>query len=390
MKSYLKRNKPLLLLPLILIPFIVLIFYVLGGGKLKQQQDQAQLQKDSVKGANYSLPDADRNIEIFDKLENVQSQKELTTTKDYDILGEKDSLPEASLIDDQTIAETSSAEDVKKSLELNPDVSNNLLAHIRQKEEQTRKDLLKGQEEARQNEPNVPELPEDKKALDKTVPQNQKTTGIEELDQVFNQNRELSRQNDSLNFRLQEAAGQLQKQEVRKNKRFVLEKDAGSGFKPSDQGESASSMIEAEIYETTTVLTGNRIKLRLMEDSWLMGIKIPANTFFYGTCEVENERLQIRITQIPVTGRFVPVEITVCDLDGLPGLYVPDNASRKVAKEVGSSTNTSSMMGVTNNPLTYAGIQAADKTAQSLLRMIKIKKVTIKKNTLVYLINKSN
>ena len=48
------------------------------------------------------------------------------------------------------------------------------------------------------------------------------------------------------------------------------------------------------------------------------------------------------------------------------------------------------MFGVTNNPLTYAGIQAADRTAQSLLKMIKIKKVTIKKNTLVYLINKTN
>ena len=68
---------------------------------------------------------------------------------------------------------------------------------------------------------------------------------------------------------------------------------------------------------------------------------------------------------------------------------IPDNASRKVAKEVGSSTNTSSMFGVTSNPLTYAGIQAADKTAQSLLKMIKLKKVTIKKNTLVYLINKT-
>ena len=110
----------------------------------------------------------------------------------------------------------------------------------------------------------------------------------------------------------------------------------------------------------------------------------------YGICKAENERLQIAVTQIPVKEKFVPVEISVCDLDGLPGLYVPDNASRKVAKEVGSSANTSSMFGVTNNPLTYAGIQAADRTAQSLLKMIKIKKVTIKKNTLVYLINKTN
>ena len=131
------------------------------------------------------------------------------------------------------------------------------------------------------------------------------------------------------------------------------------------------------------------MKLRLLEEAWLNGVKIPVNTFLYGICEVSNERLQIEVMQIPVGEKFVPVDVTVCDLDGLPGLYVPDNASRKVTKEVGSSANTSSMFGVSNNPLTYMGIQAADRTAQSLLKMIRIKKVTIKKNTLVYLINKS-
>jgi conjugative transposon TraM protein len=151
----------------------------------------------------------------------------------------------------------------------------------------------------------------------------------------------------------------------------------------------AVPVIEAEIYETTTVLTGNRVKLRLLEEAWLNGVKIPANTFLYGTCEVSNERLQIEVQQIPVGEKFVPVAITVCDLDGLPGLYVPDNASRKVAKEVGSSANTSSMFGVSNNPLTYMGMQAVDRTAQSFLKMIRIKKVTVKKNTLVYLVNKS-
>jgi hypothetical protein len=42
-----------------------------------------------------------------------------------------------------------------------------------------------------------------------------------------------------------------------------------------------------------------------------------------------------------------------------------------------------------NNPLMYAGIQAADRATQSLAKMIRIKKVTVKKNTLVYLVNKS-
>jgi hypothetical protein len=272
---------------------------------------------------------------------------------------------------------------------MNADVSTNLLAHIRQKEKKVREDLENSQTEAKSQNEDADSIQAGK---DKRDSNDQKgsaaiaPTGIEELDKVFRQNSRLAKQNDSLNIRLQETSAKNEKLEAEKNKRSTLEKSGKSGFKPK---ETAIPVIEAEVYETTTVLTGNRVKLRLLEEAWLNGVKIPVNTFLYGICEVSNERLQIEVLQIPVGEKFVPVEVTVCDLDGLPGLYVPDNASRKVAKEVGSSANTSSMFGVSNNPLTYMGMQAADRTAQSLLKMIRIKKVTIKKNTLVYLINKS-
>jgi hypothetical protein len=44
-------------------------------------------------------------------------------------------------------------------------------------------------------------------------------------------------------------------------------------------------------------------------------------------------------------------------------------------------------MGVTNNPLTYTGIRAVDRAAQTMLKRVRLKKVTVKKNTLVYIIN---
>ncbi|WP_157624639.1 conjugative transposon protein TraM, partial [Sunxiuqinia dokdonensis] len=103
--------------------------------------------------------------------------------------------------------------------------------------------------------------------------------------------------------------------------------------------------------------------------------------------QIKNERLHIHVTQIPVQDNFMSVDLSIHDLDGMEGLYVPDNAVRKVAKEVGGSTNTSSLFGVTADPLTYAGVRAADRTAQSLFKMTRLKKVTIRENTLVYLIN---
>jgi conjugative transposon TraM protein len=394
MKAYLKRNKPLLFLPLVLIPFIVLIFYVLGGGEKKEKEEQKQKEQQAVKGANYTLPDADKSVAIYDKMDNYSAKKEVTTSHDYNIGGESDSTNEEPLAEEDLNEEKLLSE--KKHLykndpvpEMDADVSTDLMAHIQQKERKVREDLEKSQTEAKsrnegagsnQAEQNKKQS-DDQKGSTAIAP-----TGIEELDRVFRQNSRLTKQNDSLNIRLKETSAKNEKLEAEKSKRSTLEKGGKSGFKPK---ETAVPVIEAEVYETTTVLTGNRVKLRLLEESWLNGVKIPVNTFLYGICEVSNERLQIEVLQIPVGEKFVPVEITVCDLDGLPGLYVPDNASRKVAKEVGSSTNTSSMFGFTNNPLAYAGFQAADKTAQSILRMVKIKKVTIKKNTLVYLINKS-
>jgi conjugative transposon TraM protein len=394
MKAYLKRNKPLLFLPLVLIPFIVLIFYVLGGGEKNEKEEQKQKEQQAVKGANYTLPDADKSVAIYDKMDNYSSKKAVTSTHDYNITGEPDSIPEE-IVEEEAMTEEQLLSG-KKNLyqndpvpEMNADVSTNLLAHIRQKEKKVREDLEGSQTEAKsKNE----DADSNQAVKDKRDSNDQKgsaaiaPTGIEELDKVFRQNSRLAKQNDSLNIRLQETSAKNEKLEAEKNKRSTLEKGGKSGFKPK---ETAIPVIEAEVYETTTVLTGNRVKLRLLEEAWLNGVKIPVNTFLYGICEVSNERLQIEVMQIPVGEKFVPVEVTVCDLDGLPGLYVPDNASRKVAKEVGSSANTSSMFGVSNNPLTYMGIQAADRTAQSLLKMIRIKKVTIKKNTLVYLINKS-
>jgi conjugative transposon TraM protein len=391
MKAFLKRNKPLLFLPLVLIPFIVLIFYILGGGTKKEKEEEQQKQQQTAKGANYTLPDADKSVAIYDKMDNYSSKKEVTTSHDYNIGGEADSLAEEENPEEQTLSEEhllSVKRNLYKSdpvpaMEQEPSVD--LLAHIRQKEQTVREDLENSQSKSGSSQLDQ-KTSTVKEATAKKVSPELPVTGIEELDKVFRQNSKLAKQNDSLSTRLKESTAKNEKLEAEKNKHFALEKNGKSGFKPKD---TTVPVIQAEVYETITVLTGNRVKLRLLEEAWLNGVKIPANTFLYGTCEVSNERLQVEVTQIPVGEKFVPVQITVCDLDGLPGLYVPDNASRKVAKEVGSSANTSSMFGVSNNPLTYMGMQAADRTAQSLLKMIRIKRVTVKKNTLVYLVNKS-
>ncbi|KOH44584.1 conjugative transposon protein TraM [Sunxiuqinia dokdonensis] len=401
MKTYLKQNKPLLFLPLVLIPFIVLIFYILGGGESPKGKDQRQARQDTVKGANYDLPDADHSLEILDKTELSQQAGEITLSRDYNILGDTNGSGESGngLSDPTGNEETHGSLDGNESAnDAEPGTSSgdpeNLLKHIQQREQQIRSELETGQTEKSRQTAKAREVKHHSKPAAKEIATGKTesedpsfpVSGIEELDRVFRQNQQLARQNDSLKIQMEEARAFRQKLETARSRSFTLEKGQPSAFRPA---EPSSSLLKAEVYETTTVLTGNRVKLRLLEEASVRGTTIPAGTFIYGICEIANERLRISVRQLPVGDSFIPVELSIYDLDGLAGLYVPDNAARKVAKEVGSSTNTSSMFGVTGNPLTYAGVQAADRTAQSLLRMVRLKKVTIKKNTMVYLINQS-
>lgn len=392
--TFLKRNKALLILPLALLPFVVLIFYILGGGQnVNSSVADTNRQNTKQPGANYQLPGADRSIKIQDKMEAyLQEKSQVVSTHDYNITGEDSTNKEFQQSGQDAVpTETIS---LKEDGKANADVSNNLLAHIKQKEQQVQKELeggsskdqpcAKGRGRNKASDKQV--------AYSKTVtnPKQRKKqpalqkTGIEELDKVFDDNTRLSKQNDSLSYSLKRANQKLKELEANKTASFDIQKEQSKGF----DGETASNhMIKAEVYETVTVLDGNRVKFRLLENCQVNGRAILRNTFFYGTCKIKNERLDIHVSQLPDGNGFLPVDLSIHDLDGLEGLYVPDNAARKVAKEVGGSTNTSSLFGVTANPLVYAGVRAADKTTQSLFKMIRLKKVTVKKNTIVYLIN---
>ena len=391
MKTLLKKNKTLFILPLVLLPFLILIFYILGGGNPTGNDSENNQNKENRQGANYTIPQAESSIEIEDKLEAYESQGGQVSTADYHILEIPDSLKESNkvllLTEDSTEISSTNAEE-----QLNVNVSNNLLAHIKQKEQEINREMNplvrktgKANKPSARNQISRKNKNEIKRGSNQSAVILQKT-GIEQLDKVFDENIVLSRQNDSLKFILQQIQLQQLKEERKQNARFMLEKKNSSGFQ---REETKSKLIKAEIYETTTVLDGNRVKLRLLEDARIDGMKIPRNTFLYGICKVKNERLNISISQIPADETFLPVDLVIHDLDGLSGLYVPGNAARKVTREVGSSTNTSSLFGMTDNPLTYAGIRAADRTSQAFLKRMRLKKVTVKKNTLVYLINQN-
>jgi conjugative transposon TraM protein len=395
MKTFLKKNKALLLLPLALLPFVVLIFYILGGGENAKPEQTENV--NNQPGMNYILPEAEKSITIFDKMEAYEQQVSAAATTDYNILEESDTLAETSPVKSRTESKSAGSEVVAGT-----DPSENLLAHIRDKETSIKKELEQGQETSdNQKKASIRKTVSGKNTSRNTISlvetiearsdqnssqQQALTTGIAELDKVFDENLELNRQNDSLKFYLNQASSRLHEIEAENTRKFIVDKKGTSGF-GNNQQQQVTQAIKAEIYETATVLDGNRVKLRLLEEAWVNGIKVQQGSMVYGVCAIRNERLNISITQFPARESFLSVDLAVHDVDGLPGLYVPDNAARKATKDALAGTNTSSMIGVTTDPLTYAGIRAADRTAQTLLKSIRLKRVTVKKNTVVYIIN---
>jgi conjugative transposon TraM protein len=149
-----------------------------------------------------------------------------------------------------------------------------------------------------------------------------------------------------------------------------------------------SNAILAVIHETQTVQTGSTVKLRLLQDIFIGGARIPANSFINGECSISNERLNILLTSIAYNNQVYPISLKAYDTDGMLGIYVPGAITRDAIKE-GMSQGISGL-GITSFS-TSLGAQAASagiQTAQNLIgRKIRIVQVTLKAGQKVILKN---
>ncbi len=155
----------------------------------------------------------------------------------------------------------------------------------------------------------------------------------------------------------------------------------------SDSTIAASQAIRAVVHADQTVQTGSVVKLRLLQDIFIKGVRIPANSFIFGPCAISNERVAIHLSQVQFDGQVYPIDMRVLDaVDALEGLYVPGAISRDVLKE-GAGQSVSSL-GLTSFDPSF-GAQAAAagiETARNLMgRKIRLITATLKAGTLAIL-----
>lgn len=180
----------------------------------------------------------------------------------------------------------------------------------------------------------------------------------------------------------------------------IVKKAADSGaerFNTVDrQNEMDGQLIKAMIDKTTKAHEGTRLRFKLLDDVTVKNVKLKKGTYLYGIVTgFGQQRVMASITSILVKDKFVKVNLSVFDNDGMEGFYVPESAFRDMMRDAGAQAmqNNISLNGDYDSELSGEAIalQALQNMYQSASNAIsgniRKNKAKIKYNTIVYLIN---
>lgn len=153
--------------------------------------------------------------------------------------------------------------------------------------------------------------------------------------------------------------------------------------------EEDTDLIKAVIDEDIKGYLGSRIRIRLLEDVYIGKKKVKKGTFLYA--EITGftlQRVNLNIVSAMIDNKIYPINLSIYDMDGLKGLYVPASAFREMMRELGSN----SVQGVNLeggqqgffSSLATNLFQSASTTIAAIIRKNKVK---LKYNSYLYLIN---
>ena len=129
---------------------------------------------------------------------------------------------------------------------------------------------------------------------------------------------------------------------------------------------SDKNTISACIYGAQSVTDGQAVKLRLLEPMAVADRIIPRNAVVVGTAKIQGERLDIGITSLEYDGTIIPVELSVYDTDGQPGIFIPNSMEMNAVREV--AANMGGSLGSSINISTNAGAQLASDLGKGLIQ----------------------
>lgn len=403
----LRQRKILLVMPIVVLPFITILFWVLGGGKM----DAANTSVAEEKGFNIKLPDANLReglnldkMHYYDQATLDSIKLEELIKKDPNYLSQsfqEDSIETGAISTYRTpsgkgtkglnalMYRDPNEVKVHQKLEALQRVINAPIApapsrnsknfgsrnaNALQSEEVDKMEEMMTSMNTQSNEPD-PELKQLSGMLESILDIQHPDRVQEKLRKISESKRELvfsittSAAEDNISsLQTTSSNGAVSGARLKGNIFFSLDDPAVVDY--------VQNAITAVIHETQTIVNGSTIKLRLSDAIFINGVEIPKNNFLFGIASLQGERLQIKINSIRYENSLFPVDLTVYDMDGLIGIYIPGAINREVAKA--SADRAIQTLGVASLDNSWGaqaagvGIEAAKTLFSKKAKLIKV------------------
>lgn len=401
-----KQKKMLLVLPLLVIPFITMMFWALGGGR-----SSAQTTGQKTAGLNMQLPgahnkkdSAENKLSLYEQAAKDSMKFNEARKDDPYYHGGSDSVAKkpSAIMDSGIIPKSYGSfgnhlpagmpNSSSSQLEENERQISLKLAAINRQINQSPSAPAYGQQETfNTNNPNEEQLAKLQAKLQQANTNNTPDPQLQQLSDMLDkiadvENPAIAR--EKLKTESEKKRGQVFAIATNRPENNISILDnirsnpgIGNGFYSLDETTEPDSQntVSAVIATTQTLVNGSTVKLRLTNDIYINGNLIPQNTFVYGVASLSGERLEIKISNVRYQHSLYPVSLSVFDLDGLNGVYIPGAITRDVAKE--SADQSIQNLGMMSyDPSLGAQAATAGITAAKTLfsRKVRLVKVTVK------------
>lgn len=153
--------------------------------------------------------------------------------------------------------------------------------------------------------------------------------------------------------------------------------------------EKDNSFIKAVIDENNKGFLGSRIRFRLLEDIFVGNKKIGKGSILYGQISgFSMQRVNLNIVSVFTKGEIYPVNLSIYDVDGMKGLYVPQSVFRDMIREMGTNSVQGTQMDMGGKGFfSSIGTSLFTSTSKSIANLIKENKAKLKYNSYVFLID---
>lgn len=151
-----------------------------------------------------------------------------------------------------------------------------------------------------------------------------------------------------------------------------LSQDRNFGFytmkNHSEEVSAPRNALRVEVDRTVILKPGDYLTLRLQEEVWIDGAKLPRGARLVGVARLSSNRMKVIVNSIEYQGRIFSTELTAFDIDGQEGLYVPLSAETSAIREAAGAVAQSPMNGGISFNNSSAKEQILTDVARSLIR----------------------